>query len=313
MATANLDTQLADLPTVAEFEARTLAAADYVVVTDTLAAVTTVTNLTTNNDKTGYALTVTPPTAATISAAVWDEVLHGDHEISGSASVLLQASGAAGDPWLTPLPGSYTEGTAGEILGTITPGGLDAAGIRTAIGLATANLDTQLADLPTVAEFEARTIAAPPTAAAIVTAVEASAKLLKTDGILSNVVTTADGKIDANASVGLSVGDIQDIVDGIIAGLPSAGSGDTAVDHDTGGTDHLRYLTPGGDPIDNGGIVAYLTAEYDAGNYANPVANTVTRSDGRWQEPLMLDAGVAYTIVFYKQGVYSATTVEVTP
>lgn len=37
---------------------------------------------------------------------------------------------------------------------------LDAAGIRTAVGLASANLDTQLADLPTVAEFEARTIAA---------------------------------------------------------------------------------------------------------------------------------------------------------
>jgi hypothetical protein len=38
--------------------------------------------------------------------------------------------------------------------------GLDAAGVRTAIGLTSANLDTQLADLPTVAEFEARTIEA---------------------------------------------------------------------------------------------------------------------------------------------------------
>jgi hypothetical protein len=37
---------------------------------------------------------------------------------------------------------------------------LDAAGIRTAVGLASANLDTQLADLPTVAEFEARTLVA---------------------------------------------------------------------------------------------------------------------------------------------------------
>jgi hypothetical protein len=49
LATANLDTQLADLPTVLEFEARTLAAADYVVVGDTIAAVTSVattTNLT---------------------------------------------------------------------------------------------------------------------------------------------------------------------------------------------------------------------------------------------------------------------------
>src|SRR6056297_3283934 len=31
---------------------------------------------------------------------------------------------------------------------------LDAAGVRTAVGLASANLDTQIADLPTVAEFE---------------------------------------------------------------------------------------------------------------------------------------------------------------
>jgi hypothetical protein len=37
--------------------------------------------------------------------------------------------------------------------------GLDAAGVRAAVGLASANLDTQLGDIPTVAEFEARTIA----------------------------------------------------------------------------------------------------------------------------------------------------------
>jgi hypothetical protein len=35
---------------------------------------------------------------------------------------------------------------------------LDAAGVRTAIGLGSANLDTQLADLPTVAEFNARSL-----------------------------------------------------------------------------------------------------------------------------------------------------------
>lgn len=37
---------------------------------------------------------------------------------------------------------------------------LDAAGVRTAVGMASANLDTQLSDLPTVAEFEARTLLA---------------------------------------------------------------------------------------------------------------------------------------------------------
>jgi hypothetical protein len=61
-------------------------------------------------------------------------------------------------------------------------GGLDASGIRAAVGLASANLDTQLGDIPTNAEFEARSIAsadyfvvsdytAPPTASAIADAV----------------------------------------------------------------------------------------------------------------------------------------------
>ena len=63
MASANLDTQLADLPTVAEFEARTLVAAAYFdPAADTVANVTTVgsvtsgVTVTTNNDKTGYSL-----------------------------------------------------------------------------------------------------------------------------------------------------------------------------------------------------------------------------------------------------------------
>jgi hypothetical protein len=37
---------------------------------------------------------------------------------------------------------------------------LDAAGVRSAVGLASANLDTQLGDIPTVSEFEARSIVA---------------------------------------------------------------------------------------------------------------------------------------------------------
>lgn len=41
---ANLPTDLADIPTVAEFEARTIAAADYLIASDTLATVTAITN-----------------------------------------------------------------------------------------------------------------------------------------------------------------------------------------------------------------------------------------------------------------------------
>ena len=92
-----------------------------------------------------------------------------------------------------------------------------------------------------------------------------------------------------------------------------SGTGDTPVNHDFGGTDALRYLTSLGTPVDNGVIVAYLTSSYVAGNLSSPKASTMTRSDGRWQSPLMLDHGVTYTLLFYKQGAYGTTTVEVTP
>ncbi len=59
------------------------------------------------------------PSAATVADAVWDEVLHTAHEVSGSASVLLQASGGAADPLLNTVPGTYGAGTAGEALGKI--------------------------------------------------------------------------------------------------------------------------------------------------------------------------------------------------
>ncbi len=106
----------------------------------------------------------TPPTSAANADAVWDEILSG-HVISGSAGEALAASGGAGDPWITALPGSYTAGQAGYIVGTFIDAAvstrlasagytapLSAAGTRTALGLASANLDTQLDALPTATE-----------------------------------------------------------------------------------------------------------------------------------------------------------------
>lgn len=101
---------------------------------------------------------------AEIADAVWDEVLSG-HLTAGSTGEALNASGSAGDPWTTALPGAYSAGQAGYIIGTnlnatvssrlasasyTAP--LDAAGTRSAVGLASANLDTQLDALPTAVE-----------------------------------------------------------------------------------------------------------------------------------------------------------------
>jgi hypothetical protein len=103
-------------------------------------------------------------TNAGVADAVWDEVLSG-HLTAGSTGAALNGAGSAGDPWTTALPGAYGSGTAGFILGTnldatvssrLSSAGytapLDAAGVRTAVGLASANLDTQLSTIDTVVD-----------------------------------------------------------------------------------------------------------------------------------------------------------------
>jgi hypothetical protein len=109
---AEVDTALAnyDGPTNTEFEARTLPAADYFdPATDAVANVTLVATTTT--------LTNAPnvPSAGDIADAVWDEAV-GDHDQFGSTGLALAAAGAAGDPWIAPLPGDYAEGSAGYLL-----------------------------------------------------------------------------------------------------------------------------------------------------------------------------------------------------
>lgn len=74
---------------------------------------------------------------------------------------------------------------------------LDAAGVRAAVGLASANLDTQLANLPTVAEFEARTIVAANYATASNLAVVAEYLDTEIAAILENTGTTIPAQISA--------------------------------------------------------------------------------------------------------------------
>lgn len=102
LASANLDTQLGDIPTVSEFEARTLIAASYF-----------------------------DPSADTVTT---DAASRTASQADVSALATSASIAALND--------------------------LSQADIRTAVGLASANLDTQLGDIPTVSEFEARTLVA---------------------------------------------------------------------------------------------------------------------------------------------------------
>lgn len=57
-------------------------------------------------------------TAAAIADAVWEEAIADHSGTAGSTAEALNAAGAAGDPWITALPGGYSAGQAGFILGT---------------------------------------------------------------------------------------------------------------------------------------------------------------------------------------------------
>lgn len=120
-------------------------------VTGAVGSVTAGVTVTTNNDKTGYALSAAGIdaiwdevqsghstagsfglyldgkvseagggglTAADIADAVWDESLSG-HSDSGSTGEGLSNASAAGDPWAVDLPGSYTGSNAGAMLSGI--------------------------------------------------------------------------------------------------------------------------------------------------------------------------------------------------
>lgn len=158
LASANLDTQLGDIPTNSEFEARTLPMADYFdPAADTVANVTTVATVTnavtagTVSDKTGYSLS-----SAGIQA-IWDALTSALSTASSigkllvdniNATISSRSSHSAADVD-TELSGTHGGGSWETATGFST---LDAAGVRSAVGLASANLDTQIAALPTAGE-----------------------------------------------------------------------------------------------------------------------------------------------------------------
>lgn len=68
-----------------------------------------------NADKSGYSLT--PTEEAAIAGSVWD-VLTASHQTTGTMGKALTSAASAGDPWATNIPGAYSSGTAGYIVGT---------------------------------------------------------------------------------------------------------------------------------------------------------------------------------------------------
>lgn len=95
--------------------------------------------------------------------------------------------------------------------------------------------------------------------------------------------------------------------------LPSSGCGSVVVDHDYGGADRLRYITPDGCGIPGACVLAFTKTNYDLGlrSMAHATAASTTTGAGRWAYALKLDPG-QYVLVYTGAAGCADTTYELT-
>lgn len=123
-------------------------------------------------------------TAAAIADAVWDEILSG-HAVSGSTGEALAAAGSAGDPWITALPGSYSAGQAGKIVGDYLNASVSSRATQTSVDTIDGIVDSILID---TAEIGA--------AGAGLTALASAANLATVAGYLDTEIAAIKAKTD---------------------------------------------------------------------------------------------------------------------
>jgi hypothetical protein len=238
LAAANLDTQLGDVPTVAEFNARTLPSADYFdAATDTVANVTAVGSVTgAVGSVTGAVGSVTgnvggnvAGSVGSVTGAVGSVTGNVGGSVTGSVgSVAVGGITAASIATDAIDADALAANAVAEIQAGLST--LDAAGIRTAVGLAAANLDTQLGDVPTNAELAVALAAADDAvlaaiaalnnlsqaqaqtaAAAALTAYDAATGADVTNATTGLATTEALGDVPTNAELTAALGGLNDI------------------------------------------------------------------------------------------------------
>ena len=83
------------------------------------------------------------------------------------------------------------------------------------------------------------------------------------------------------------------------------------LDHDYGAVDALRYMTPGGSPIESAQIRVYYKSDYDAGILGTPVGVSQTNAFGRWANPILVLPGFTYSVQFFKPNEFGPDKTEV--
>lgn len=83
------------------------------------------------------------------------------------------------------------------------------------------------------------------------------------------------------------------------------------LDHNYGSAGALRYQAANGAPVENAIIRVFKKTDFDQGRRDNPLAITLTNSDGNWVNPIFVTTGFTYVVQFAKEGLYGPDKVEV--
>ena len=268
----DLATLIADVPTVAEFEARTLVAADYVIVGDTIAGVTTVGSVTgAVGSVTGAVGSVTGAVGSVAANGITATSIAADaiNAAAVKADAVTKIQNGLATPTnitagtiatvtnLTNLPAAAA--TAAE-LAKVPKSDSNVSWNATALAAINAEVDTALntaiPGAPTADSINERIVAidaygAPPAAATIVTALEANGSKLdhlwemtEDDGGVRRLTANALEESPASSGTGLTAQETRDAMKlAPSAGAAAAGSVDTHLDVIQAKTDTIGALT----------------------------------------------------------------------
>jgi hypothetical protein len=184
------------------------------------AAWTTATGFSTHSAADVWASATRVLTAATnisgpIADQVWEEAIADHSGTAGSTAEALNAAGSAGDPWTTALPGAYTSGQAGKIIG-------DNINATISSRATPAQVATELGtyDAPTKAELDS--------AVALLATAANLATLTTTVGVAGAGLTEAGGTGDHLTAINLPdqtmniTGDITGSLSGSVGSVTGA-------------------------------------------------------------------------------------------
>jgi hypothetical protein len=77
------------------------------------------------------------------------------------------------------------------------------------------------------------------------------------------------------------------------------------------GVDNYKLIAQNGDPVSGASVRVFTKSDYDANNVDVPLGITTTDDGGLWLDPIPVNPGDTYTIVFHKTGAIGPTSVEV--